>query len=811
VEVAFCLRNVGLDSGSSWNATLTCSHPGIAISVPQGVVPAIAAGMTGCSTPFAIEISPSIPDGTIASFLLTGTGPSGFSETFAFVVESPRLELERFEISGDVLVPRIANRGTAGVGDIVATLEPVSGDAVVLDGTTTTAWIHPGQSLMVGEGFRVGGPASAKFLLTISGAQCAPVSSIVDRTPPDGPRSLVAEPLDEGARISWLRSDSEDVVGYRVFTRTPGGAWSPAEGQFVREGAFALVDLPPATTRDALVLAVDASGNASADSLVGPLSSAPRTLPGWPQSLSSVVGPSALVAADLDGDGMREILVGSMWDANAVHVFRADGSEWTDGDQDPKTNGIFGKTQGRVNAAPLAVDVDGDGSCEIFAPSYDGFVHAWRTNGAPGTPPPVLPGWPVDHGENGSRTSPVAGDLDGDGALEIVTVSNDGKIRALESNGAMMAGWPRTTRQRGLGSTPAIADLDGDGKDDVVVGATDSTLYACSGTGADLPGWPLAVGDKIVSSPVLADVDGDGDLEIFVFDRAGRFWAFHHDDEDAVPGPDPLPGWPVAIAPLSIAPPSPAVADFDGDGTPEIVVNGAEGIVILRADGTRFGGAPIATGSTAANSPIVADLDGDGSLDLLVGLMDRRLLAVHPNGAPLEGWPRSFIEVPSTTPAVADVDGDGMLDVVVGADDATIRVLALPTPDVDGVAPWPCYHGGTDLRGVYVAGLPAPIGADPLVALPPALALAPARPNPFRTSTTISFVIPAAARIDLEVYEVTGRRITQLVAGRRMDAGAHHIAWDGRDASGRLIATGMYFVRLTAGRDVATARLLRVR
>ncbi len=769
VNLKFGLRNVGVSASNGWSATLDCENAGITILQSAGTLAPIASGAIGWTSSFAVSIAPEVPDGSIVHFVLAGSGASSFVENYAYVVESPRLVFERFEFVGDAIVPRIANRGSIAAGGVVATLAPASADAIVIDGTTTTAWIYPGESRVVGDGFRVGGPIDALFALTIAGQDCPNVASIVDRGRPEGARGFVAEPLDGASRLLWLRSDSEDVMGYRVFSRAGNGAWSPPGGELVTEGATAIVSLAPGTSREALVLAVDSSGNASADSLFGSIHAAPATLPGWPQRIASILGPSSLVTKDLDGDGTREVLVGSLWEANAVHAFRVDGTEWTDGDQNPGTNGIFGKTAGRVNAAPLAVDVDGDGSCEVFAPSYDGFVYAWKTNGTPGEAPAALPGWPVAHGENGSRVSPVAGDFDGDGSLEIVTVSNEGKIRVLEANGTMVPGWPRTTRGRGLGSTPAVADLDGDGRDDIVIGATDSTLYAFSGTGANLPGWPQAVSDKILSSPVLADVDGDGDLEIFVFDRSGKFWGFHHENADGIPGPDPLPGWPVAISPLDIAPPSPAVADFDGDGVPEIVVNGAEGIVILRANGTHYPGSPILTGSSASNSPVVADLDGDGALDLLVGTNDRRLLAVRPDGTSLDGWPRTFTEAPTTTPAVADVNGDGMLDVVVGADDATIRVLTLPTPDVSGVAPWPGYHG-EDLRGVYRPTSPPPVDAGEIPLHVARTELLPARPNPFVTSTEVRFTTVSAGVVALQIVDVSGRRIAH--AGERSPPGA---------------------------------------
>jgi hypothetical protein len=87
------------------------------------------------------------------------------------------------------------------------------------------------------------------------------------------------------------------------------------------------------------------------------------------------------------------------------------------------------------------------------------------------------------------------------------------------------------------------------------------------------------------------------------------------------------------------------------------------------------------------------------------------------------------------------------------------------------------------------------------------LTLLPASPNPFNPSTTISFALPAAGVVDLSVYDVSGRRVTTLASGLRA-AGPHTETWDGKDASGREVGSGVYFVRLTAAGETATRKMV---
>lgn len=70
-----------------------------------------------------------------------------------------------------------------------------------------------------------------------------------------------------------------------------------------------------------------------------------------------------------------------------------------------------------------------------------------------------------------------------------------------------------------------------------------------------------------------------------------------------------------------------------------------------------------------------------------------------------------------------------------------------------------------------------------------------AQPNPFNPTTTISFVNPAEGHVRVAVYDVAGRLVRVLAEGP-IGSGRASVVWDGRDARGRQLASGVYFARL---------------
>ncbi len=83
-------------------------------------------------------------------------------------------------------------------------------------------------------------------------------------------------------------------------------------------------------------------------------------------------------------------------------------------------------------------------------------------------------------------------------------------------------------------------------------------------------------------------------------------------------------------------------------------------------------------------------------------------------------------------------------------------------------------------------------------------------PNPFAGSTTIKYALPAAGHVKLEVFDVTGRLVSVLVDGPQA-AGFQAVVWEGRDARGNEMPSGVYFYRLSLEDETRTMKMLLLR
>jgi len=83
------------------------------------------------------------------------------------------------------------------------------------------------------------------------------------------------------------------------------------------------------------------------------------------------------------------------------------------------------------------------------------------------------------------------------------------------------------------------------------------------------------------------------------------------------------------------------------------------------------------------------------------------------------------------------------------------------------------------------------------------------KPNPSSSATRMELALPAAASVDLSVYDASGRRVATLLHSD-LPAGRHSVQWDGREASGRVATTGVYFARLVTPQGSAVRRIVRM-
>jgi hypothetical protein len=80
-------------------------------------------------------------------------------------------------------------------------------------------------------------------------------------------------------------------------------------------------------------------------------------------------------------------------------------------------------------------------------------------------------------------------------------------------------------------------------------------------------------------------------------------------------------------------------------------------------------------------------------------------------------------------------------------------------------------------------------------------------PNPFNPSTTIEFNLSRASDVRLEIFNIMGQKVMTLIDDK-MSAGEQSIRWNGKDAAGYEVATGIYFYRINAGDYVETKKML---
>jgi outer membrane protein assembly factor BamB len=198
---------------------------------------------------------------------------------------------------------------------------------------------------------------------------------------------------------------------------------------------------------------------------------------------------SSPAIADLDGDGVTEVIIGSGCYAPFNAAVNGHWVKILDG----RTLGVIRtlNANGCVTSSPTIADLEGDGMLDIVAavdgyhnnPQTDGLVQAWEYD-------QPSPKWSVAPRSaiNGSNmkefglflNSPVVADIDGNGSLEVLIASNVGEVTVLRgTNGQQLTcnncgNAPTITLSTWypVASTPAVGDIDGDNDLEVVIGGS---------------------------------------------------------------------------------------------------------------------------------------------------------------------------------------------------------------------------------------------------------------------------------------------------------------------------------------------------
>ena len=399
-------------------------------------------------------------------------------------------------------------------------------------------------------------------------------------------------------------------------------------------------------------------------------------------------GPEALAVADVNHDGKPDIIVGNLSsDDVSVLLGNGDGTfkAQTSADQaagtgTPTPSYPVGKNPIFVTVA----DINGDGNPDILVANYtDGTISVLLGNGD-GTFKTQTT-YPVGLGPDYINVA----DFNGDGKPDIL-VSNaaDGTVGILLGNGDGTFQTMKSTRVSAPDANSPeemalVGDFNKDGKLDVVTtitNASGSILVLLPGRGDGTFGAPRYVGTtpgtRFLS---LADLNGDGNLDIVAgsFSDGSISVLFGHGDytfSKPVSYPATGIGSAVGLQPY-------AVGDQNGDGKPDIVaVNPDSNVIqVLLNDGAGGFLPPLSMALGHVPAAVVsADLNGDGKLDLVVANSEDgtvQVLLGNGDGTFTLAHTYTVGSHPQEL-KLADVNGDGKLDLLVmNTGDDTIGVM----------------------------------------------------------------------------------------------------------------------------------------
>ncbi|MGH7815385.1 MAG: S8 family serine peptidase [Candidatus Binataceae bacterium] len=380
--------------------------------------------------------------------------------------------------------------------------------------------------------------------------------------------------IGESRRTIYIHHDPNAMAGFPI--SIPGSGDPPPIFAPLNPGRSSEQQLLVPTS-DGIVMALQSNG---------------RELPGWPVHtglLNLHLGslafrkhrvprkfyeaiPQGIAAGDLDGDGRTEVAASTDWG----HLYVWDAKGRLRRGFPVSTNPLFSaptirdqynRLQRGFIATPVLANLDGSGKLDLIDPAMDRHLYVWRNDGtpAPGFPvlmidrtqmasidplsnrvvPNVVSGHSVALQGTKVISMPAVGDLNGDGAREIVLGTNEeyretpnfssvgnSTAKLISSLGIVSGGNGR------IYAVPADGNLDPDA--------------ATNPAGPFLPGWPVHIAildaqllpeiEGITAAPALADIDGNGKLEIGINSVVGPAYILRPDGSSYYGnGPDGLP------------------------------------------------------------------------------------------------------------------------------------------------------------------------------------------------------------------------------------------------------------------------------
>jgi len=373
---------------------------------------------------------------------------------------------------------------------------------------------------------------------------------------------------------------------------------------------------------------------------------------------------SGPTVADVDGDGLAETIVASQ---EEIIVLKGTGEivwRW--------------RTRGRYMTYPSILQRSGEPTL-IFACDMGGMLTCLTGSGEVE--------WQLDLKAPSCWSAPALGDLDGDGAVEVVQTDEMGAVRSFDAESGDVK-WEASIAN--APASPALGDVNNDGKLEVALTTTMGTVFLLASQGGIL--WKREIGGTSETWGTCAPVmfsSSSGAGRIVSASSEGRVFCFDADGTTA--WEQPVRG---AVAPTISA------GDFDLDGRPDIFLITQLGVIHrFDEDGAVLWNIDMQGRSLAAGA--IIDLDHDGRLEYALSTQDGHLMVLNSDGRTVfdHQFENRTINV---TPAFGDVtkDSPGLEMLITGGESGRVFCFGTKAP-VDTLAQWTAYRGNEHKTGTW--------------------------------------------------------------------------------------------------------------